>query len=779
MKHRFRSIAWHAVPLAAMLLAGAAAHGAKVAKPEFDPSPCDFTEEIEVEIQCDTGGATIRYTLDGREPTDRSPEYRKPIVLTETTTITAQAFKDGWKDSEVVEGEFERTEETVEAPVFDPSPRTFTGDLLVHIECATPDAQIYFTNDGRDPTESSTRYSGAGIVVQETKTLKARALKKGWKPSRVTEAEYTRKIEQVAKPEFDPSPRRFEDELMVRLRCSTEKATIRYTLNGDTPTERARVYTDPILLIDETTIRARAFKEGFKPSEEVAAHYTEKIRQVENPRLDPRPGSSFIGTTEVKIECPTAGAEIRYTTNGSDPGPNSEKYRGPIKLDKTTTLMVQAFKEGFKPSEVKRCAYTKATQKVAKPQISPSSRTYTGTLLVTVKCETKAAEVYYTLDGGEPTERSLRLGNGAIVVSESVTVQARAFAPDMGASDIAEATYTRKMEKVARPEFDPGSGKVFQDDLKVRITSDTEDATIRYTLDGSEPTAGSREYKEPLVMVDTTTIKARAFKKGMLDSDVAEAEYIEKKHVVDKPELSPGDTTFSDDELEVEIECDTEDATIYYTVDGGDPDERCEEYKKPIVLKKTARIKARAFREDWEPSAVVVGNYTRKPGNVDEVEASPEGREFTDKIEVKLTCETEQAVIHYTTDGDTPTESDQEYKGPIKLTEDTVLKARAFRGDWKPSPVVTEEYTRKRFPVKDPRFDPKGRSFTDKIEVKITCDTSGATLYYTTDGDEPTERDEKYRGAIKLEKTTTLKVCAFKEGMLPSKVVTEKYELKK
>ena len=77
---------------------------------------------------------------------------------------------------------------------------------------------------------------------------------------------------------------------------------------------------------------------------------------------------------------------------------------------------------------------------------------------------------------------------------------------------------------VETPTFDPeaGSYKTFQ---SVTINCATEDATIHYTVDGSEPTESSPVYGEAIAVQSTTTIKAIAMKDGMANSAVAEATY--------------------------------------------------------------------------------------------------------------------------------------------------------------------------------------------------------------------------------------------------------------
>ncbi|MCH6256614.1 lamin tail domain-containing protein [Puniceicoccaceae bacterium K14] len=47
-----------------------------------------------------TSGATIRFTLDGSEPTEESPEYTQPVEISTTTCFRVRAFRDGWHPSD-------------------------------------------------------------------------------------------------------------------------------------------------------------------------------------------------------------------------------------------------------------------------------------------------------------------------------------------------------------------------------------------------------------------------------------------------------------------------------------------------------------------------------------------------------------------------------------------------------------------------------------------------------------------------------------------------------
>ena len=60
--------------------------------------------------------------------------------------------------------------------------------------------------------------------------------------------------------------------------------------------------------------------------------------------------------------------------------------------------------------------------------------------------------------------------------------------------------------------------RIYNRPLTITMTCADEDAEIHYTTDGSDPTMKSPKYKSSFVIVNTCTIKAKAFKKGMMES---------------------------------------------------------------------------------------------------------------------------------------------------------------------------------------------------------------------------------------------------------------------
>lgn len=79
--------------------------------------------------------------------------------------------------------------------------------------------------------------------------------------------------------------------------------------------------------------------------------------------------------------------------------------------------------------------------------------------------------------------------------------------------------------------------------------------------------------------------------------------------------------------------------------------------------------------------------------------------------------------------------------------------------------------------VSTPTFSPAGGTYTTAQTVTISCSTSDATIYYTTNGSTPSASSTMYNGAITISETTTLKAIAIKDGT-SSNVAEATYTIK-
>jgi hypothetical protein len=243
-----------------------------VATPYFNPPAGSYLFAQTLTIRCTTPGATIRYTLDGSEPTQSSPAYWYPIILGQSTTVKARAYLTDWIPSQIAAASYEITIPSVATPAFSPEPGDYTGPTAVTVHCDTPGAVIRHTTDGSEPDASSPQYSGPLLFVCAT-TLKARAFHTDWNPSPVATGYYN-VTSIVATPVFSPSPGDYATAQNVSIACETPGAQIRYTTDGSEPTQDSPLYADPIPVTGKTTIKARGFKNLWVPGGIATGVYT-------------------------------------------------------------------------------------------------------------------------------------------------------------------------------------------------------------------------------------------------------------------------------------------------------------------------------------------------------------------------------------------------------------------------------------------------------------------------------------------------------------------------
>jgi hypothetical protein len=306
----------------------------------------------------------------------------------------------------------------------------------------------------------------------------------------------------------------------VALSCPTLGSTIRYTTDGSEPTTSSAAYGAPIALGSTTTIKALAVKAGMSDSPVTIAVYTFSLPQVAAPVARP-PGGTYSIAQIVTLTSATAGATIRYTTNGSQPTSESTVYSGAIPLPATATIKARAFRAGMADSGVATATYA-IRQAVAAPVANPGSGCFLAPPVVTLATTTAGATIRFTTNGTSPSEASPAY-TASIHVPSNTTIKAQAFKGGMTNSAVMTAAYT-VLQPVATPVAKPAAGN-YATGQYVTLTTATKGATIRYTANGSDPTIAAAAYTAP-VPVTATTLKARGFKSGMTDSAVATFAYV-------------------------------------------------------------------------------------------------------------------------------------------------------------------------------------------------------------------------------------------------------------
>lgn len=311
--------------------------------------------------------------------------------------------------------------------------------------------------------------------------------------------------------------------------------------------------------------------------------------------------------------------------------------------------------------------------RVGTPRLYLAPGTYFTDQAVTVTNATVGSSMHYTQNGNDPTEFDPTVSSGAsISITSSQTLKVKAFKAGSPASAVASATYVLK---VTPPTFSPGPN-IYSSAQNIGITSSTPGVTIRYTLDGSEPTASSTFYSSLVLIQHTSTLKAIALKTGWTTSDVQSGSYTMNFGTLGAPTVTPATGTYGGS-VTVSMTPSVSGATIRYRTDGGTPDSSSPVYTAPFSLTETATVRAKAYHPDYTESSETSRTYTITAATPTLSVASGS---YAPGTVVTVATSEAAATLRMTLDGTDPTLSSPVIaSGTGMMLGNYTFKVRAFR----------------------------------------------------------------------------------------------------
>jgi hypothetical protein len=577
-------------------------------------------------------------------------------------------------------------------------------------------------------------------------------------PSNVATIEYAGR---VVTPVLDPEPGYYNTAQSIEITTDTANAVIYYTIDGSEPTEDDVLYTVPINLGlgDNVVINAKGFSDDLLPSETAGGEYI--INQtVPNPSIDPGSGV-YQDEVEVVISLPDDMWTVYYTVDGTEPTEQSTIYSESFTLEVSTTVKAKAFAVGWLPSEtvvtdfVILNAPTELTaesyedvvylqwehtgiddlhssfvDRVGQIRETNSSRpditTRNGSLRNSrvIRQELTGFEIYRSIDNPDNMEL-LAVSDGIVSSFDDEDLSPGVYYYKVKAvytegisnySNESSASIYRVEEVVVNHD----SG-VYHEVLSLVLSTNTPDASVYYTLDGSNPTTESILYSEPIMINYHTEIRARAFKTTWIPSEILTSQYY---------------ILYAPSNLSAEGEA----GAVYLS---------WEEPWSPQRNTNIANNNTRSVRNQRSvrDARTLLGyNVYRSVDDVDYEQVNVSPVEDTEYLDSGLTFGSYYFYVTalYSHGESLPTES----------VTATVLNVVA-------NPVFTP----------DPGF------YEEQIIVEISSETDLAEIYYTLDGTDPDQTSLLYTESILLEETTTIKAIATLDGWEDSEVVTVEYEI--
>ena len=256
----------------------------RVATPVLNPNGFTFYPTTGVTSSTSTTGATQRYTTNLTTPTSSSTLYSGAITVSATTTITIKGFKTGYEDSATDTETYTIDAPPVSPVTFSPTSDTFIGTASITMATITPAPyEIRYTVDGSDPTAASTLYSGA-VSINANTLFKAKAFKTGYSNIAASTMQYNLLVPQVDPVTYTPTDNQFINSVSVAMATATPGASIYYERGPNpgataTPTPSSTLYTGPVSVTADETIKAIAVKTYYASSTVTTKTLTEVVPQ--------------------------------------------------------------------------------------------------------------------------------------------------------------------------------------------------------------------------------------------------------------------------------------------------------------------------------------------------------------------------------------------------------------------------------------------------------------------------------------------------------------------
>jgi alpha-tubulin suppressor-like RCC1 family protein len=328
----------------------------RVATPTLSVASGLYYADQSVTVTIADPEATLRYTTTGVDPTssDAAVTSGNAITVTQSQTLKVSGWKTGAPTSVVVARSYELKAVT---PSLSPGAGAYGSPQTVSITTTTSGATLRYTTDGAEPTTSSTPYTGT-FSAAETMTVKARAYKTGWTASDSGHVSYSISGGTVATPTITPAGGAQAAPPTIAIATATSGATLRYTLDGSTPTLASPVYLYPFRVFATTTVKAKAFKPGYTASAVATTTYdVDAAGATATPSIVPTGGR--YATQQTVTISGASGATLRYTTDGSDPTTSSTSITSgnTLTVDKSMVVKVRAWASGSDPSAVRRADF--------------------------------------------------------------------------------------------------------------------------------------------------------------------------------------------------------------------------------------------------------------------------------------------------------------------------------------------------------------------------------------------------------------------------------------
>jgi hypothetical protein len=540
-------------------------------------------------------------------------------------------------------------------PVISPNGGPFGGILNVTLTSATPSAAIYYTLDGTVPTPASTLYTGP-IAIHSDLTIRAIAGGDGFIQSAVSSASFT-SLGQTPPVSFAPGAGTYTAAQQVVLSDTDASAAIHYTTDGSTPTASSPLYKGPIAVSASVTLNAVAIDPILQSSTVVAAPY---VIQAGGSSINF--GNGFASVAGLSLNGSATNADdvrLQLTTGGNYQA-GSVFWNQPIGIQSFTTDFL------FQLSSAQGDGFTFTLQNVG-PKALGASGSGLGSQNIG---KSVAIKFDFYSNAGEGTDSTGVYTNGAAPTVPAVDMTSSGVSLQSGDSITAHVVYDGTTLTMTLRDLVTNKTFVLTRAINIPQIVGANNAYVGFT--GS--TGGLSASQKILYWTYATQAPPT-------------------NPVTAAPVFAPSAGSYSTPPS-VTLTSATPGAVIYYTTNGTAPTTSSFVYTSPIVPGTgTTTIEAMALASGASQSGTATATYVVTAPITAAPTFSPAAGTYTSGQSVTLTDSTPGAVIHYTTNGTTPTTASAVYAAAIAVSASETIKAIAVAPSMQPSATATATYT--------------------------------------------------------------------------------------
>ena len=334
----------------------------------------------------------------------------------------------------------------------------------------------------------------------------------------VTDQTPKEEIPQVPKPQKSPKLDLRDKEIMRwlgELGCVVDKGNVRYPLDCKAKPELKELFNyfnEGWLTKDEF----RKFLKSLATESSNLPNWYNRLKEFKpggakyNPPPPPRFTNEQLAAVRVEISPESresdvplsismkSGTEdivVRYTLNNSEPTIASNEYKAPFTISKTRTIRARGFYEN---TPVGGETTQKYNFNLGEVEFSPPPGTHNPPVTVTLSSGTADAIIRYTIDGSEPNETSVLYDQQERIFMEKgesdreVTIQAKAFHPDMKTGPVSTAIYFLKSPQWVELEPDPSETDRPENDISGYQILNDDWAIVYASIRGKSHALGAK-----------------------------------------------------------------------------------------------------------------------------------------------------------------------------------------------------------------------------------------------------------------------------------------------